>query len=624
MADTQDSRTSGFELRDYFRVLWLRKWTAFFVMALVVGGVLFLSYRQIPVYAARAKVLVPEQGPTIVGTVQVSRPKLNLETEAGVAASPAIAERVKEPCPSFGERSDMSDAQLEVELARCDQMEWAREIDAFNLARIMKVAPLKATNFLQFEAENPDPVKAFQLVHWFAVEYIQFRGEQNAALYEQPIAQVEQQIKSLRTQLNALDPEATDLVTQNQIVSLNQQIASLQVDRQALIQAREASTAQAGTIVSDAQIPMKPVSPDHVRNGILAAIVGLALGIGAAFLRDYVDDSLRGVDDVERQSGAPLIGVIPHVSGKMVGKDGREHLVSLEDPKAPATEAYRTLRTNIQFLAVSGPVRRLVITSPVLGEGKSTTAANLAAVMAQAGQRVLLVGTDLRRPSVHRFLGLSNRVGLSSMLAGQASLAEAVQSPGVKGLRVMSGGPVPPNPAELLGSQAMKEFLAEAGRVTDWVILDAPPVLGLADASVLSTLADAVLMVVNEGTNRRILAHARDQLQKVDARVVGTVLNNFGSTYSYYYSDYYAYTSTYYQQPEPEGERASRRARRRERKEERRRAKRGEPAPDWREEEPAVSGNGGGWPTPSAAQREAREEPASPGTSRSSEGFFFK
>jgi capsular exopolysaccharide synthesis family protein len=233
------------------------------------------------------------------------------------------------------------------------------------------------------------------------------------------------------------------------------------------------------------------------------------------------------------------------------------------------------------FMSATGPLRTLLITSPLQGEGKTTTAANLAVVMAQAGQRVLLIGGDLRRPAIHQFFGLSNRVGLSSVLSGQVELTDAVWDPGTPGLRVMTGGPVPPNPAELLGSSAMRQLLADVENVTDWVIIDGPPVLGLADALVLSSMADGVLVVVHEGTNRRILAHARDQLGKVRSRTVGAVLNNFGPAFSYYYSDYYAYTSQYYTASETAqeaGEKLSRRERRRRRHEE--------------EESAAIAGNG--------------------------------
>jgi Mrp family chromosome partitioning ATPase len=156
-------------------------------------------------------------------------------------------------------------------------------------------------------------------------------------------------------------------------------------------------------------------------------------------------------------------------------------------------------------------------------------------------------------------------MGLSSVLSGQAELTQAVQDPGIKGLRVIPSGPVPPNPAELLGSPRMKQFLEEVGKVADWVLLDGPPVLGLADALVLSSLADGTIMVVNEATNRRILAHARDQLAKVQTRTMGAVLNNFGPTFSYYYSDYYMYSS-YTQETSPDGGPAPTKMSRRERK----------------------------------------------------------
>jgi capsular exopolysaccharide synthesis family protein len=626
VADTQGTRTSGFELRDYFRILWLRKWTALLIMALVIGGVLALSYRQTPVFGAKVKLLVPEQTTTSIGGIQINRDPLNLETEAQLAASPVIAELVKAPCPvsSIG----MSEEEYEEEQVRCEQMAWSDDLEPFRLIRFIEVAPVKGTQFLLFEAEHRNRERAASLAHWFAAEYLDYRNRANQAQFAGPLAQnkghidaKEEQLRELEAELRELNPESAEYQpTLNEIARLESELSQARLEREDLLRAQEAA-GSSGTITEDARVRNKPVRPDHVRDGILAAIVGLVLGIGAAFLRDYVDDSLRGVDDVERQSGATLIGVIPHVSAQARGqaqKDDRkarkrgavdvpyrrEYVVSIEDPKAPATEAYRTLRTNLMFLSVGGPLRRLLVTSPVLGEGKSTTAANLAVTMAQAGQRVLLVGTDLRRPSVHRFFGLTNRVGLSSVLAGQATLAEAVHNPGITGLRVMPGGPIPPNPAELLGSRSMNEFLTEAAQVTDWVILDAPPVLGLADASVLATLADGVLFVVNEGTNRRVLAHARDQLQKVRGRTVGTVLNNFGPAFSYYYQDYYAYTSSYYHAAaEDEDGRLSRRQRRKARKERERREKETAKA--------GLSPNGDRRPVGAAPGQPAREGAAS-------------
>jgi polysaccharide biosynthesis transport protein len=538
VAETQPSRTSTFELRDYVRILWTRKWTAFLIAAIVVAGVVVLSYRQTPVYQSQVKLIVPDvPSNTGPGTPTLSR--VDPGVEAQIATSYLVATKVQKVVP------------------------WAAKVSPDQLSRFMTVAPLKtASSILLFQAQHPNPQRAADLAQAFATQYLQYRIQRTLAPYQQARDQYKRQLQQDTAALDTFNQAHPFHVGEPHEVTAqrDQLTGTVAVDQSGYnsnVQAIadiEANARQA--IFQPAKVPHRPIRPNHFRDALFAVIIGLALGVGGAFLRDYADDSLRGPEDLERQAGAPLLGVIPHVSTRADGSrlklaPGELFLVSGNDPKAPATESYRTLRTNLLFVSVGGPIRRLLIASPVKGEGKSTTAANLATVMALAGQRVLLVGADLRRPSIHKFFGLSNRLGLSSVLSGQATLLEAIQDPGVKGLRVMAGGPVPPNPAELLGSVAMKEFLEQASDATDWVVLDGPPVLGLADASVLATVSDGVLVVVNEATNRRVLAHARDQLAKVRARVVGAVLNNFGPATSYsYYADYYAYTSSYYYEQE--------------------------------------------------------------------------
>ena len=549
MAETQSDRTSGLELRDYFRILSQRKWTAIFVLLLVVGGALALSYRQKPVYESEAQVLVPPPASGVsTDTGQVIEGKANLETEAAIASSKVVAAPV---ATALG--LDPADPRV---------------ID--KLLRSIKVAPSKAGDILLFRAEAGDPAEAQAIAQQFALSYLDYRRDQNVSTLQAQLANLRAQQKDKQAELDALPP--TDVNGQER-ASLLTEIGQLQGRITQLQDAVDGIKSTSGDVLTDAKIPSSPSRPNHLRDGLLAGIVGLLLGFGAAFLRDYVDDSLRGVEDVERQSGATLIGVIPHVvhdrpEDKRRGRSARvarEYLVADDDPKAPATEAYRTLRTNLLFMSATGPLRVLLVTSPLQGEGKTTTATNLAAVLSQAGQRVLLVGADLRRPAVHKFFGMSNRVGLSSVLSGQAEITAAVQDPGIRDLRVLPGGPVPPNPAELLGSPRMRKFLEDVKEVADWIVLDGPPVLGLADALVLSAVSDGSLMVVNEATNRRILSHARDQLAKVQTRAAGAVLNNFGPAFSYYYSDYYAYSSSYYRAEEPvEGaEKLSRRQRKR-------------------------------------------------------------
>ena len=562
MAETQPTRTTTFELRDYFRILWTRKWTAFIITALVVAGVMFLSYRQTPVYQSQVQLIVPQPpntnnapgAPTVQGT--------DPEVEAHIAVSYLVAQKVQQTLP------------------------WAADVQPEQLARFMTVAPLKsAGTILLFQAQHPNPQRAADLVTAFSTQYLQYRINQTKTPFQDALREWSNQLIDDQTALDTFNLKHKPKTFEPKPISAQRAEleAAVDLDNQYIRSNQDAISdinAEANSrVIVPARVARHPVRPDHFRDGVFAVIIGLALGIGAAFLRDYADDSLRGPEDLERQAGAPLLGVIPHVSSRTTAAKARrdsseQYLVSVGDTKAPATESYRTLRTNLLFVSVGGPIRRLLIASPVKGEGKSTTAANLATVMALAGQRVLLVGADLRRPSIHKFFGLSNRVGLSSVLSGQATLMEAIQDPGVKGLRVMVGGPVPPNPAELLGSVAMKQFLEQATEAADWVILDGPPVLGLADASVLATMADGVLVVVNEATNRRVLAHARDQLAKVRARVVGAALNNFGpATSYYYYADYYAYTSSYYYEHEAEDRGGMFRRRKDKGKERRHRAK---------------------------------------------------
>lgn len=544
MAETQSEHPSGLELRDYFRILSQRKWTAILVLLLVVGGALALSYQQAPVYESEAQVLVPPPASGVsTETGQVIEGKANLETEAAIASSKVVATPV---AVALAEPLGVDPAD-------------PRVID--RLLRSIKVAPSKAGDILLFRAEAGDPAEAQAIAQQFANSYLEYRRGQNASTLTTTLRNLEAQRADRQADLDALPDTVVNASARAEIQT---EIDALDAKIDPLRAAIQQIKNNLGGVLTDAKIASSPSRPDHLRDGVLAAIVGLLLGFGAAFLRDYVDDSLRGVEDVERQSGATLIGVIPHVvhdrpegqrkkdQRRDQRRDGvapvpRNYFVAEDDPKAPATEAYRTLRTNLLFMSATGPLRVLLITSPLQGEGKSTTAANLAAVLAQAGQRVLLVGADLRRPSVHMFFGLSNRIGLSSVLSGQAEITSAVQDPGIRDLRVLPGGPVPPNPAELLGSPRMRKFLEDVKEVADWIVLDGPPVLGLADALVLSAVSDGTLMVVNEATNRRILAHARDQLTKVQTRAAGAVLNNFGPAFSYYYSDYYAYSSMYYQ-----------------------------------------------------------------------------
>lgn len=220
-----------------------------------------------------------------------------------------------------------------------------------------------------------------------------------------------------------------------------------------------------------------------------------------------------------------------------------EQLVISSDPKSPAAEAYRTLRTNLQFSALDRPLKTLLVTSSGPGEGKTTITANLGGAFAQAGKTVIVVGADMRKPTLHALFGLDNRVGLSNVLTGHVKLENALRKTLQQGLLVLPSGPIPPNPAELLGTQRMRDLVQELTEYADLVIFDAPPVIAVTDAGILAQMVDGTLFVVSLGTTPREVAQAAvEQLQQVGARVLGAVANHLENGTGYYY---YYYTSYY-------------------------------------------------------------------------------
>ena len=249
----------------------------------------------------------------------------------------------------------------------------------------------------------------------------------------------------------------------------------------------------AAQVVTSAALPTTPVSPRPGRAGVLAGIFGLALAVAVAALLEKMDDSLRTKDHLERAAGVPVIGTIPTVGS--FASLGRPTVVSLTTPRSPATEAYRTLRTAVQFLPVDG-VTMIQVTSPTAGDGKTTTLANLGVALARAGQQVALVCCDLRRPKLHEFFGMTNDIGFTSVLLGKVPLSAALQQvPDQDRLYVLASGPLPPNPSELLSSRRAREVLGSLRVEADVVLIDSPPVLPVSDAMIIAGLVDITLLV---------------------------------------------------------------------------------------------------------------------------------
>ena len=305
-----------------------------------------------------------------------------------------------------------------------------------------------------------------------------------------------QQVERLRTIVVGGNgtPQDTVLLQQLQTeLSTNQVTYSTLLKNMQEIELSESRASEGLRLIEPAVEPLKPSKPNVPLNTGAGLLVGLVVSIGLAVLLQYADDTVKGNEDTSRVLGAPVLGVISEFKST---DDRSKDLVTVEAPRSAASESYRTVRTNVQFSSLDVPVGSIVITSAQSREGKSTVAANLAVTMAQAGKRVLLVDADLRRPSLHRLFGLSNRHGLTDLLLNERRAVEDLAlDTHVPGLQVLPSGPQPPNPSEALGSRRMRQVLEEMRQIADVVILDSPPLLAVADGLVLGATVDAAILV---------------------------------------------------------------------------------------------------------------------------------
>lgn len=427
------------------------------------------------------------------------------------------------------------------------------------LAKRMRVAVLRDTQLIALSVEDTSPEQAAAIAN----EVVEVFSRQNRELQASRYGDSRQ---GLQAELNKLQADIDQTAMQLDEIGQQRPANGLQSAEERQLQVllaqyrdsytsllksyedvrlAESQASDSVSIAEAAQPPIEPVRPQTLLTVLLATLVGMIIALGAVLLIEYLDDTVKASDDIQTLTAAPPLAVI----AKMRVSRPREALVTITDRLTPVAEAYRILQANIGFAALDRPLRSLLITSGSPAEGKSITAANLAIAMAQAGRRVILVDADLRRPTLHRLFGIGNERGLTTALLNQdIAVDEYLARTEVKNLRLLTSGPLPPNPTELLSSQRLLDMVNNLKSCADIVIFDSPPILAVADAALLARLSDATLLVVHAGVTRAsACTRSRNQLLQTGTKLLGTVLNRVpkassdGYGYSYYY---YAPTST--------------------------------------------------------------------------------
>ena len=410
-----------------------------------------------------------------------------------------------------------------------------------------RVSALPNSSLIAISVTDTDPKRAQVVANELANQLIltsptssnsedrtrqQFVNDQLDKLQSQ-IQETNAEIEKLQQQLGDLNSARQIADMQEQITAQQQKLTSLQSNYASLLGTTQSGATNTLSLIEPAGLPVTPIGPNKKMTVALAAAIGLALSSLAAYVLEALDDSLKSTEEINRLIKAPILGYIGEIP-----QNNRMTYVA-ENPRSPVSDAFRLLRTNLEFLGIKNPLQVILITSPDIEDGKSTISSNLAASIAQSrNKRVILVDADLRKPTLHTGLGVENRNGLSEICLGTINIQDAMIPWGYGELKLIPAGVVPPNPVELLSSDKFSQAIEEMRAYADVIIIDSPPIF-LADTLVLSGKVDGVLVVLRPGyTRKKSVARILDHFQKTGANFLGIILNRVAKSESYY-SDYY-------------------------------------------------------------------------------------
>lgn len=494
-------------------------WWLLAAAAILAGGVsYYVTSRQPPVYKSRARLMIGQA----------------IEDPNPTSGEVYLAQQLATIYANIGNSGAVRDATMQAL-----HMDWLPQY---------RVAPVPNTPSIEVVVVDTDPERAQRVAKAVADQLIQqgpgggdsdalerqtFVQEQLNTLQDQ-IQETQGEIAKLQTQLGELDSALEIRDTQNQIDALQAKLNTLQQNYAGLLATSQQGAINTLSYMEYPKVPTKPTGSNNLMTVGIAIAAGVALAAAGAYLLEYLDKSIKTVDDAAKIIQAPVLGEIPAIPKK----DGDPWNFVMQHPRSPVADTFRTLRTNLEFLNVNEARKVLLVTSPVVADGKSTVAANLAAIYAQAEKKVCFIDADLRKSRLPEELDLGEQPGLSEYLSGQTELDEAIMTMSGGNLRLIPPGKFPPNPAELLASPHMDDLLARLREEADVIIIDSPPFI-VTDAAILSAKVDGILIVIQpEKTNKDAVKAMMKQLEMVKSPVLGIVANRIKKRPGYY-TDYY-------------------------------------------------------------------------------------
>ena len=508
----------GFDIRHYVAILRRRRLLIVITALVILAGALVISVTETPSYSASAEIVFTPTPSALTenSSIESINPARDVETQIEVLTSSPVRSEV------------------------------ARALKVATAPTITATANPNANAF-DVTASSTDPVQAARIANAYANTYISFTKNQTVndlldaeQAIQGRITDLQQQINTITAQINSTPPASLASTQANLSLQLNalldqQSALKQQLDQSQLGSALANTGAQLG---SPASIPTTPTSPHTVTNALSGVLAGLFVGVLLAFLVDKIDDSIKTREDAERAAfGLQALGLVPAIP-RWKDKD-KVVLASLGTPASPAAESFRSLRTAIQFLTLDRSLHVVQVTSPGSSEGKTSVVANLAVAFGRDGSRVCAVDGDLRRPRLHQFFDCPAEPGFTSVTTGQAPLSQVMQATSSSNVSLLSSGPAPANPSEVLGSSRAAGVLASLAGQFDIVLVDSAPVLPVTDATVLARHADGVIVVVDAGhTKRRALTRALEVLRQVDAPILGLIVNRGNEEARYLAYDY--------------------------------------------------------------------------------------